>query len=122
MRAFFVSVLFALGLAACGEDKPQFLIPTEEMVPILKEMQIAYSGVDYEIKDVAKRKSKYAEMNALILDKYAVNVDTFFMSYEYYQEHPEILDSIYMRVIEELNLEMMPLQQRNNKGRVLEEQ
>jgi Domain of unknown function (DUF4296) len=125
IKSFALSLLLAVALVACGaDDRPDFLMPQEKIVPILKEMQIAYAGIDITVHDEALKQKQYSEMNALILDRFNVNADTFFLSYDYYQSHPEILDSIYMRVIEELNLEMMPLQKKTNqpKGRVLEDQ
>ena len=117
IRQFIISGILTLCLAACGEEKPDFLIPQDKIVPILKDMQIGYAGIDLTVANEKIRSQKYAELNALILDKYRVNADTFFMSYNYYQDHPEVLDSIYLRVIEELNLEMIPLQQKNAPNR-----
>lgn len=125
IRSLLIALCLCAGLAACSDDeRPAYLLPTEKIVPILKEMQIAYAGIDVTEQNEEARKKKYAEMNALILDRFGVNADTFYLSYEFYQNHPEILDTIYMRVIEELNLEMMPMQKRRvqPKGRQLEEQ
>lgn len=118
---------FALLLVtACGESKPAHIMPEAEMVPIVKDLQIAYAGVDATIRNPANRPVKYQEMNSQILQKYKVDKDRFYESFNYYQERPALMDSIYQKVITQLNVDIVPLQnkpkKRENTGRLPEAQ
>lgn len=97
----------------------------EQIVPILKDMQIAYAGVDQTIKNPRHRPKKYQEMNRMILDKHGIEKARFYDSYSWYQQRPMLMDTIYQRVITELNVEIVPLQNKKSKrpkGRVPEAQ
>ncbi|MCB9235926.1 MAG: DUF4296 domain-containing protein [Bacteroidia bacterium] len=108
-----ITFFLALALFACGEEKPDFLLPEDTMVMVLKDMHIAHAGVDLTVQKVKKRPAKYRDFNRLILDEHHVNRDTFWETYKYYQYHPLMMDSLYVRIIEELNVDLAPLQQRD---------
>ena len=125
IRLFLLSLLLTFALAACsGEDVPPDVLSVREMVPVMKDMQIAYAGVDVTVQKPDQRQAKYDEMNRLVLDKYGIEKDRFFSSYQYYQERPVLMDSSYMKIIEELSTEIVPLQEKKkgSKGRVPEAQ
>lgn len=116
MKAFrniAISLLLTLALMACGGNEVGYLLPEETMVHILKDMHIAHAGVDQTTNSVKKRPEKYRDFNRMILDDYEIDRDTFWTTYKYYQYHPQMMDSLYVLVIEELNVELAPLQQRD---------
>ncbi|MEM7040834.1 MAG: DUF4296 domain-containing protein [Bacteroidota bacterium] len=109
--AVLLSLLMGLSLQSCGdESRPDSLMSETEMVPVLKDLQIAYAGVDQTVRNPKQRPRKYQEMNELIMEKHGINKDLFFESYVWYQEHPALMDSLYQEVITALNIDMVPLQ------------
>lgn len=96
----------------CSEDtRPAELLPEETMVPVLKELEIAYAGVDQTIKDPKQRAAKYEEMNSLVLKKNNLEKKQFFDSYKWYEERPVLLDTILKQVIVALNNDLINLEQ-----------
>jgi hypothetical protein len=115
-RISMTTALFVLlALAACEQTgKPGNILPQEEMVPVIKDLEIAYAGVDQTVKDPKQRQEKYEEMNSLVLRKYKLEKDQFFTSYQWYESQPVLLDSIFKQVIKELNVDLIPLQNNGN--------
>ena len=103
-------VALAFGLTACEESRPDWVMAEEEMVPIIKDLHLAYAGVDVTIRNPKNRPGRYQEMNELVIKKHGVDRHNFYDSYEYYQSQPALMDSIYQHVIEELNAELQPKQ------------
>ena len=105
-----VLVLFGglLGLPACEEASGVGVMTEEEMVPVLKDLHIAYAGVDVTVRNPKQRPEKYKEMNDLIIQKHGIDRQNFYDSYEYYQSQPALMDSIYQKVIDGLNSELSP--------------
>lgn len=111
-------LIMMLLIHGCGaEELPKALISEDDIIPVLKDLQIAYAGVDQTVRNPKHRPAKYQEMNELVLQKYEMDNGEFFDSYKWYQSHPEILDSIYQRVITELNIEIVPLQNKQKSRR-----
>ncbi len=81
------------------------------MVPVLKELEIAYAGVDQTIKDPKQRAAKYEEMNSLVLKKNNLEKKAFFDSYKWYEAHPVLLDTILKQVVFQLNEDLLNLEQ-----------
>ncbi|MBK9448253.1 MAG: DUF4296 domain-containing protein [Bacteroidetes bacterium] len=84
------------------------------MVPVLKELEIAYAGVDQTVKDPKQRAAKYEEMNSLVLKKNNLEKKQFFDSYKWYEAHPVLLDTILKQVVLELNADLINLEQGGN--------
>lgn len=114
---FVVMILVSGMLVSCGEKKPEGILSKREIIPVMKDMQIAYAGIDATVKNDLARPKRYAEMNAQILKKYKVNKEVFYKSYKYYQSRPVMMDSIYTKIIEMLNEEMVPLQQKQRRNK-----
>lgn len=103
-------VALTFGLTACEESRPEWVMAEQEMVPIIKDLHLAYAGVDVTIRNPKNRPGRYQEMNELVIKKHGVDRQNFYDSYEYYQSHPAQMDSIYQRVINQLNAELAPKQ------------
>jgi hypothetical protein len=100
----------ALLLASCGDGRPSGILSESEIVPVLKDLHIGYAGIDLTIPDAKLREPRYAEINQVVFDKHKVDEKVFFESYEYYQQNPRLMDTIYNAVINSLNLDLAPLQ------------
>ncbi|HHG85565.1 MAG TPA: DUF4296 domain-containing protein, partial [Bacteroidetes bacterium] len=79
------------------------------------DMQIAYAGVDNTVRNPAHRADMYEEMNQLILLKHDMDKELFFDSYSWYEAHPVLLDTIFQRIITQLNIDIVPLQNKQQK-------
>ena len=100
-------------LTGCGKGYPDFVIPNDTMVLILKDMHIAHAGVDLTQSNPDTRTKLYRDYNKVVLDYYLVSTDRFLQSMEFFERRPEELDSIYSQVIEQINLELTPLQSKS---------
>jgi len=94
-------------LVACEEEQPGWVMSEEEMVPVIKDLHLAYAGVDVTIRNPKNRPMKYQEMNELVIEKHNLDRQKFYDSYEYYQNEPALMDSIYQKVVNELNEELL---------------
>ncbi len=111
--------IFLIWFSGCSDDIPQLVlsdgtetpvIPEDTLILILKDMHIVQAGVDHTIDKPSERPEHYRQYNRLVLERHNVNPDRFFSSYKYYQENPALMDSIYVRVIEKLNMEISTYQ------------
>ena len=89
---------------------PQDIYSVPDMIPVIKDMQIAYAGVDVTVALQEEKERKYDELNVLILEKHQMDKQKFFKSFEWYETQPAIMDEIYTQVIDELTIELDNLQ------------
>ncbi len=114
-KSLILGLLFSALAWGCSEEsRPDALLPEEQMVPVLKELEIAYAGVDQTVKDPKQRAAKYEEMNSLVLKKNNLEKKQFFDSYKWYEAHPVLLDTILKQVVMELNADLINLEQGGN--------
>jgi hypothetical protein len=100
-----------MGLMGCETDeKPANILSIPEMVPVLKELEIAYSGVDQTVKDPKQRAKKYEEMNSLVLKKNKLEKHQFYDSYKWYEARPILLDTLLKQVVQELSMELQEME------------
>jgi hypothetical protein len=107
IRIFTLWLLLVGLVVSCGSDsRPSSVLPQDEMVPILKDLEIAYAGVGQVVKDPKEQQIKYEEMNSMVLKKYKMDKATFFSSFQWYEQHPVLLDTIFKQILLELNAEL----------------
>ncbi|GAB4423960.1 MAG: hypothetical protein OHK0039_40850 [Bacteroidia bacterium] len=99
--AYLLCCLPLLFLSACREQQPP-AIDTALMRELLKDIHLADSWVDAQTGSAEERRALRDALYQEILAKKAVEPQTFFDSYAYYIDHPELLDSIYLYIIEDL--------------------
>lgn len=101
-----VVVLFVLLLAGGSCDKREKHLPPEEMVPILADLHMAdaYSGFlrDTLHPEVGKNYDSLASWTKAILHKHHLTQLEFTQSMDWYRDRPTELDSLYAKVIPEL--------------------
>lgn len=108
---FLLFPFFLLGLNSCKKEiTPEDIYSVPEMIPVIKDMQIAYAGVDVTVALQEEKERKYDELNVLILEKNNMDKQKFFRSFEWYESKPAIMDEIYTQVIDELTIELDNLQ------------
>lgn len=110
-KSLIAGISLFLLMASCSEDaRPSHVLSEDQMIPVLKELEIAYAGVDQTIKDPKQRPAKYEEMNSLVLKKNKMEKAEFYDSYRWYEAHPVLLDTILKQVVLELNKDILNLQ------------
>lgn len=93
-----------LALAACQQDrKPEGLLEVEEMTKILKEFHLGEGAISQIRLSSDMRDDMRDELYDKLLDKYSIPRETFYSSYEYYLTQPAVMDTIYTRIIDQLN-------------------
>lgn len=107
---FLYAAVLLLFWACASDGRPENLLSQERMVPIIKDMEISYAGVDQMVKDPKERHAKYQELNGLVFKKHNVDQAQFYTSYKWYESKPMLLDTIFKQVISLLNedLKAMP--------------
>ena len=113
--AFGIVLLFfiAVGCSSDNDDrpKPDQLIEREEMVDLLKKIQIVearYQRRMFEPRSELKQKT--LEHYTKLFKTEGVTLEQFQASFDYYKEDPELLSDMYNQVIEELTKEQAAVQ------------
>ena len=90
-------------VAGCEKEQEEF-VPLESAVmqQILIEMHIADVVVDKRGGPLAMRRALREDLSNEILDKYALDRQTFLIHYKYYMEHPSLMNQIYQEITKNL--------------------
>jgi hypothetical protein len=98
---------FLCVLCSCGSDQvtiPSDIIPQEKMMNVLMDIHIAEAGIksDYSINQdsITQLGVNYYDF---IFRKHQVSKEDFKKSFLYYSNHPELLEGIYQKMIEEMS-------------------
>ena len=102
-------------LLACSSSKeriPEGILPEKELVSILKEVHLAEANFELlktNSKEVAQKTllNNYQE----IYSKYNIDENEFQQTLEYYSNHPEKLEGIYSKVLQDITEERSMLDQ-----------
>jgi hypothetical protein len=104
-----IILIIFYSLLACSTPKesiPEVILPEKEMVSILKEVHLAEANFE-----LLKTNSKEVAQNTLfnnyheIYSKYNIDENKFQETLEYYANHPEQLEGIYSKVLEDIKKE-----------------
>ncbi|MGI8892979.1 MAG: DUF4296 domain-containing protein [Bacteroidia bacterium] len=101
-----ISILtLILTLFSCSEQEvsiPDEIISREQMVQILAEMHIADASINYKsLGDTSRLNS--AIIYRQVLNKYSVSAEHYRESYQFYLDHPKLINKMYDEVINELS-------------------
>lgn len=104
MRNISILTLFVLFLScSSGKDNiPHDIIPKDKMMTILMDIHIAEAGVKIETSPdstLAKANDYYH----FIFRQNEVSEEDFRKSFRYYAKHPELLQSIYQTMLDEMS-------------------
>lgn len=110
MKAFFrhmilFCLLATLVLPACKKKEAPYL-SEERMLEILRELHMADVLAEAHGKSLGYRKELRNESYDEILEVFDISRADFFRSYTYYLNEPEIMDSIYIRMIKDIEKRM----------------
>ena len=102
-------------LLACSSPKegiPEGILPEKELVSILKEVHLAEANFE-----LVKTNGKEVAQNTLlnnyqeIYSKYNIDENEFQQTLEYYANHPDKLEEIYSKILENITEERSMIDQ-----------
>lgn len=113
-------VVCLISACACSEDKPKDILSDDELTNILIDIYITESKVANYTPRIPRDTALvvFDTLRADILQKYDLTDSAFRHSMRYYFQNPEVLNSVYARVIDSLNLKVQKFEEkkeRNNK-------
>ena len=102
-------------LLACSSSKeriPEGILPKKELVSILKEVHLAEANFEL-LKTNSKEVAQITLLNNYqeIYRKYNIDENEFQQTLEYYANHPEKLEGIYSKVLQDITEERSMLDQ-----------
>jgi hypothetical protein len=107
-KYLFVTICLALFAACAPTDKnkiPNTVLSQEKMQAILYDMHLAEAIANKTQAPLDSVAGKALGMYQEIYSKHQVSEEQFKTSYDFYIEHPVLLDSVYSRVIDELSVQ-----------------
>lgn len=105
-KYIYILLLLPIAFCGCSNGAPGDVLSVDEMAEILAEMQVAHAGVDLTVEQKDGKLTETQELNVAILDAKNIDPDKFFYSYEYYQQTPRLMDSIYVRILADLEVQV----------------
>lgn len=93
-------------LSGCAVDKmPDDIIGRQKMGEIISDFFVVDAVVQNGRHTLLEREKIRDQLQAGVLDKYELSIEEFLKSYDYYIDHPELLDSVHTDIIRRLNEE-----------------
>jgi hypothetical protein len=87
-----------------GKDEPKNLIPADTMVLALKDLTLIESHIQMTYLQVSVYKETMKKSGQLVLDKYHLTKDRFEASMDYYGSRQLVMQDIYAKVLDSLNI------------------
>ena len=86
-------------------EKPEDLIPPEQMVPFLVELHLAEAKMSYgNIRDADSLEIVFRNYEQHLFNKYEIKDSVYYRSYEYYLSNMDQLHEIYGAVVDSLSV------------------
>ncbi|MEL6673804.1 MAG: DUF4296 domain-containing protein [Bacteroidota bacterium] len=102
IMVFGLILLLGISNSSCQEEeRPP--ADMQRMQEILRELHLADAWVELRSGSVGVRNRARAEVYDTILANFGHNRTTFYEDYQYYLQRPALLDTIYERLIQELD-------------------
>jgi hypothetical protein len=104
-----------MGFFACQDgkkntaEKPNNLVSPQKMEQMLSELHIVDALINQKNLSADSAKKLSTDYYDFIYRKYAVTANDFNNSFQYYLHNPADMDSIYLKVLENLNMENLKL-------------
>lgn len=110
-----ISFILSLILLSCGNPKteiPQDILSKNSFIGLLKDIHLAEAKFElHKTKGMGIAKNELAHNYSSIYKKYEITIDDFDKTLDYYAQHPEQLEKIYTRVLEQLTKDRAILDQ-----------
>ena len=110
-----ISFILSLILLSCGNPKteiPQDILSKNSFIGLLKDIHLAEAKFDlHKTKGMENAKNELAHNYKTIYEIHEISPDDFDKTLDYYAQHPEQLEKIYTRVLEQLTKDRTILDQ-----------
>lgn len=102
-----LSIFILIGMfVGCANEKiPDDILSRQEMGEIIQDLFVVDAVVQNGRYTLLEREKIRDQLQAGVLDKYEMSIEEFLKSYDYYIEHPALLDSVHTDIIRRLNEE-----------------
>ncbi|MCZ2357055.1 MAG: DUF4296 domain-containing protein [Bacteroidia bacterium] len=104
MRTLFLTLIISTLLFISCKQEKQPPIPPEKIRIVLQEMLIAQQGYELSGLEATVKEQKIAAAYTQILKNAQIPKDQFEAALTYYYAHPELLEQIYTKMTEELQI------------------
>lgn len=110
LKNYWLIFLLLMGmLYSCSQqkvpEKPEDLIPPEQMVPFLVELHLAEAKMSYgNIRDADSLEIVFRNYEQHLFNKYEIKDSVYYRSYEYYLSNMDQLHEIYGAVVDSLSV------------------
>lgn len=112
-----VSVVICLLLFACSEEKkagiPSHILPKQKMADVMLEVHLLEAAMSLNTYRTDMVTNGNPTPTFDVFDKNKITKDQYNKSFEYYAQHPELLNEVYQLVLE--NLSKMQAEVMNKK-------
>lgn len=105
MRFLFSIVIVLIMLSCVSEERPTAVLPPDEMVHVLKNIYLMEGKVSRLGLSRDSSITVFNHLSGRLFDSLQINDSVFNVSMNYYQDHPDVLEDIYGRVVDSLNLQ-----------------
>jgi len=107
--------ILCLILLSCGSQKtgiPKDILSENSFISLLKDIHLAEAKFElHKTKGMQNAKNELARNYSTIYETHEITADDFYKTLDYYAQHPEQLEKIYTRVIEQLTKDRTILDQ-----------
>lgn len=79
-------------------------MPKEKMTQVLIDIHIAEAAIALKGLEADSARILYSIQKQKVLKKHGVGEEEYDTSFEYYVNHPELLDEVYTSVVDSLSL------------------
>lgn len=86
------------------KEKPADVASADTMTSLFIDIHLAEARIGRTIQHYDSSRMAYRVVHKNILKKHGLTDSTYKRSYDYYVNHPELMDKIYERVLDSLSL------------------
>ena len=108
-------ISFFFFISCVRKEKPEPVIPEKRLVNILKDLMIIEAGINRAFDPKLNKDSLATPYYLAVYQKHGVTFAQFMYSYKQYQKEPEFMDSLFVKVLEQLQIEQAEFEVKNKR-------
>lgn len=99
-------LILPLFIFSCGsqDEKPIDLASADTMTNLFLDIHLAEARIGRTVSHYDSSRMAYRNAHQELLQKYSLTDSAYRHSFDYYVNHPELMDKIYERVLDSLSL------------------
>jgi len=103
MRTFLTLAIFA-ALVSCSPERPEGILPKDEMVSIMEDIYISEEKVNHLALSRDSSKIVFEILSRKVFENAQITDSVFKRSFDYYMERPKDMELIYTALVDSLQL------------------